>query len=249
MEYYEIVLASVVIFAAYLSRTTLGFADGLIAMPLLAVLMPLTVAVPLVALIGTLAACVLLLVERTKLQLRAAVGLIAAGLVGTPIGVWFLDGVDARVVKSVLGMMVVTFSAWCLWKPEAFSLKTNRMSPAFGFMAGVLGGAYNCPGPPLVVFGTLRQWAPDEFRPTLQGYFLVGGTAACLLHLAKGNMSHDVMILFAINVPIMAGAIVTGRWIVRRIDRDRFVRYVQFTLLLIGGMLLWNAATEFVRHE
>ena len=245
METYEIVLASVIIFAAYLSRTTLGFADGLIAMPLLAVLMPLTIATPLVAMIATLAAAVLLIVEGTHIQLRAATGLIVAGVMGAPIGIWLLDGVEERILKFVLGTVVTGFAVWCLWKPNAFLLRTNRTSPLFGLMAGVLGGAYNCPGPPLVIFGTLRKWAPDEFRATLQGYFLVGGAATCVLHSVKGNMTSDVMFLFAINLPVLATSILVGRWATRRIKPERFVRYVQIMLLIIGGAMCWDAVQEF----
>jgi hypothetical protein len=30
-------------------------------------------------------------------------------------------------------------------------------------------------GPPLVIYGTLRQWSPEQFRATRQGYFLPAG--------------------------------------------------------------------------
>ena len=49
----------------------------------------------------------------------------------------------------------------------------------FGFFAGILGGAYNTNGPPVVIYGSLRKWSPATFRATLQGYFFMAAFFCC----------------------------------------------------------------------
>ena len=43
----------------------------------------------------------------------------------------------------------------------------------FGFVAGVLGAAYNTSGVVITIYATLRDWSPDRFRSTLQSYFCI----------------------------------------------------------------------------
>jgi len=47
----QLLLAALIIFGAYLMRGIAGFGSGLIAIPLLALMLPLTIAVPMVGLL------------------------------------------------------------------------------------------------------------------------------------------------------------------------------------------------------
>ena len=75
-------------------------------------------------------------------------------------------------MKSVLGLVIISFSAYSLLSRREHDLKNDSWAWLFGFGAGVLGGAYGMNGPPLVIYGSLRKWPPERFRATLQGYFL-----------------------------------------------------------------------------
>ena len=122
-------------------RGAFGFADALLAMPLLVLLMPVSAAAPLMAMIALLIAIVILLREWSALEVRSAALLIVFGMMGVPLGVQALDLVEAAIVKSVLGVVVISFSTWSLCKPEGFQLGSNRLAPIFGLLAGILGGA------------------------------------------------------------------------------------------------------------
>src|SRR5947209_6867464 len=161
-----------VIFLATLIRSAFGFGEALVAVPLLALLIPVEEAAPLATLVSITVAAVVVAQDWHKIHLRSAGWLVISTLFGIPVGLWLLTAVAEAVVKAILGVVIVGFSSYCLVSRGLFELKTDRLAWLFGLGAGVLGGAYGMNGPPLVIYGSLRRWSPEHFRATLQGYFL-----------------------------------------------------------------------------
>src|ERR1700739_3270567 len=79
--------------------------------------------------------------------------------------------VQEALVKGLLAVAIIGFSSYALASRGRWQLHTDRLGWVFGFVAGILGGAYGVNGPPLVIYGSLRRWSPEHFRATLQGYF------------------------------------------------------------------------------
>ena len=182
----------VVIFVATLIRSTFGFGEALIAVPLLALRLPVNIAAPLAVLVSTVIAGVVLVQDWRHVELRSAVGLILSALPGIPLGVLLLARGNQHVVKSVLGILIIGFSIYSLRAGTARRLSENHSAWLLGcgFLSGVLGGAYGMNGPPLAVYGALQKWTPQHFRATLQGYFLpaslVGGDRLCCAGAVDG---------------------------------------------------------------
>jgi uncharacterized protein len=105
----------------------------------------------------------------------------------------------------------------------------------------VLGGTYGMNGPPLAIFGALRRWSPQQFRATLQGYFLPASLLGLAGYAAIGLWRDAVTHYFLWSLPGIAIATLLGRWINRRIAGDRFIRFVYGGLVLIGSVLLVQA--------
>ncbi|MCJ7563715.1 MAG: sulfite exporter TauE/SafE family protein, partial [Candidatus Aminicenantes bacterium] len=158
-----------IVFAATLVRATFGFGDALIGMPLLALVISIREATPLMAFIGPTIAVVLLIKEWRHINLKSTLTLIVSTLVGIPIGLLFLKHIDENIVSLVLAVVILLFSLYNLIRPGLLRLKSDRPIFLFGLLAGILGAAYNANGPPVIVYGTLRGWKPESFRATLQG--------------------------------------------------------------------------------
>jgi uncharacterized membrane protein YfcA len=93
-------------------------------------------------------------------------------------------------------------------------------------------------GPPLVVYGALRRWSPQQFRATLQGYFLPVSLVGLAGYLYVGLWDAAVTRYFLWSLPGMTLGIVLGRALNRRIASDRFVRFLYLGLVLIGTVLV-----------
>src|SRR5213079_699758 len=138
--------------------------------------------------------------------------------------------VPGPVVKAVLAVVILAFAAYCLARRDPPELRDDRLAWLFGFGAGVLGGAYGMNGPPLVVYGALRRWPPEHFRATLQGYFLPASLVGMCGYWLAGLWVPAVTSYYLLSLPPALVAIFLGRIVNRRIQGQRFLRYVHVGL-------------------
>ncbi|MCJ7715254.1 MAG: sulfite exporter TauE/SafE family protein, partial [Anaerolineales bacterium] len=180
------ILVLVILFFSTFIRSALGFGDALIAMPLLAIVVGLQVATPLTAMGATTIAITILIRSWKKVEIKEAWRLVVATWIGIPVGIYFLKAAPEILVKSLLGILITGFGLFNLLVPKLPRLLTDKWAYLTGFIAGILGGAYNTNGPPIVIYGMLRRWDAEKFRATLQGYFLPTGAAILITHGLAG---------------------------------------------------------------
>lgn len=227
-----------VLFCSTLIRSTFGFGDALVAMPLLAVSLGMRTATPLVALVASTIAVAILAKSWRDVRWASAWRLVLSTAAGIPLGLLFLKGSHEDLMKIILASVIITYSTYSLVKPRLLTLKSEKAAFPFGFIAGILGGAYNTNGPPVVVYGTLRGWAPHDFRTTLQGYFLPTGLMIVLGHGLSGLWTQQVFKHYLIALPAVLIAIFLGSRLNRAIPKGRFDRYIHLLLIAIGIFLL-----------
>jgi uncharacterized membrane protein YfcA len=230
-----------ILFLATVIRSALGFGEALVAVPLLALAIPVTVAAPVAVLVSITVAAVVVVRDWRLIQLRSAARLIGATVFGAPLGLLLLAQAPEHTTKAVLGVVIVGVSGYFLMVPRRSALTSDRFAWLFGFAAGILGGAYGMNGPPLAIYGTLRGWTPEQFRATLQGYFLPASVAVMAGYWYIGLWTPAVTSYYLIALPWIACAIVAGRWLARRLDVKTFVVWVHAGLVVIGLILLTQA--------
>jgi uncharacterized membrane protein YfcA len=230
-----------VIFLATLIRSAFGFGEALVAVPLLAFLIPVEVATPLAVLCSITVAGVVVAQDWHKVHVRSAGWLVLSTMFGIPLGLLLLTSVSETVVKTILAVIIIAFSSYCLASRTPLELKDDRFAWLFGFGAGVLGGAYGMNGPPLVIYGTLRRWSAEHFRATLQGYFLPASIVGMVGYWFAGLWVLEVNRLFLFSLPAVLAAILLGRMVNRRLARHSFLPYVHIALILIAIVLLFQS--------
>lgn len=230
-----------VVFLATLIRSVFGFGEALIAVPLLALLIPVEQAVPLATLVSITVAAVVVAQDWHKIHVRSAGWLVLLTLFGIPLSLWLLIAVAERIVKAILGVVIIAFSLYSLIGRSRYELKNDRLAWLFGFSAGILGGAYGMNGPPLVIFGSLRHWSPQHFRATLQGYFLPASLLGMCGYWLAGPWIRDVTRYYFWSLPLSVAAIFLGRTINQRLSAGAFLRYIHAGLLVVGTPLLVQA--------
>jgi hypothetical protein len=233
----------IVIFIATLIRSTFGFGEALIAVPLLALRIPIPVAAPLAVMVSVLVAGVVVVQDWRKIEIRSAAGLVASSLAGIPLGLLLLTQVNPQVTKVVLGLVIAGFSIYSLTARTRLHLEKDHplWLLAAGFCSGVLGGAYGMNGPPLAIYGSLRRWPPQLFRATLQGYFLPASLIGLAGYAVVGLWAPEVIRYFLLSLPGIIVAIVLGRALNRRLNGERFLQYTYIGLIVIGLILVGQA--------
>jgi len=237
MDSFETVILPIVFIAA-LTRSTFGFGDAMVGMPLLAMAIGLNTATPLVGLMGITASATILIKHWRDVHLKSVGLLIIFTVSGIPIGILLLKRVNEDIMKSILAFVIVTFSLYRIFKPRFFALANDKLAWLFGLASGMLGAAYNTNGPPVVIYGTLRGWDPEKFRATLQGYFFPTGSLIAIGHCIGGLWTKPVLVNYALSLPVILIAIFLGGRINRKIPRARFDNYIYVFLVILGICLL-----------
>ncbi len=227
-----------ILFLSTFIRSALGFGDALIAMPLLAMVVGLQVATPLVAMGASTIAFTILLKSWRKVEIKAAWRLVLSTWIGIPIGIYFLKAAPEPLVKSLLGILLIGFGSYNLFVPDLPRLLNEKWAYLTGLIAGILGGAYNTNGPPVVVYGILRRWDPEKFRATLQGYFLPTGFAILITHGLAGMWTSEVIRLYGYSLPIIIGAVLVGEKVNQIIPQGKFDKIIYGFLVVIGFFLI-----------
>jgi hypothetical protein len=230
----------IVILLATLIRSTFGFGEALVAVPLLALRIPVAIAAPLAVLMSVTVAGVVVVQDWEKIHLRSAGWLVFATLFGIPLGLFLLIHGNANAAKASLAIIIIAFSIYSLSGRARLRLHSdNRLWLVIcGFIAGVLGGAYGLNGPPLVVYGAMRQWSPQHFRATLQAYFFPASLITLLSYWFAGLWTWPVARYYFLSLPLALIAIFLGRAANHRLRGDVYLKYVYAGLIVTGIVLL-----------
>lgn len=239
-------LAMLILFFGTLIRSSLGFGEALIAVPLLALVMPVETAAPVAVLISITIALQILLQDWRKVHFRSAGWLILSTLFGIPLGLWLLRSASEPIVKTILAVVILAFSAFALSHRLRGALHNDRHAWMFGFLAGILGGAYGMNGPPLALYGSLRRWHPEHFRATLQAYFLPASMAGMSGYWLARLWTPAVNHFYIASLPGVVLAVVAGRALNRRLEPHKFTTYVYVGLAVTGLVLLAQSLPRLV---
>ncbi|MCD6424704.1 MAG: sulfite exporter TauE/SafE family protein [Anaerolineales bacterium] len=231
-------LVLAILFLSTFIRSALGFGDALIAMPLLAIVVGLQVATPLTAMGATTIATIILIKAWKKVDMQAAWRLVITTWIGIPIGIYFLKAAPEVLVKSLLGIIITGFGLYNLIVPNLPRLLNENWAYLTGLIAGILGGAYNTNGPPVVIYGMLRRWDSEKFRATLQGYFLPTGAAILISHGIAGMWTPQVVHLYLYSIPVIIGAVLIGGKVNQLIPQGKFDKVIYGFLVIIGILLI-----------
>ncbi|MBC8391004.1 MAG: sulfite exporter TauE/SafE family protein [Deltaproteobacteria bacterium] len=227
----------IIIFVASFVGSTFGFGFGIIAMPLLAMFIDIKTAAPLISMTGLLICIYNLLLSREKISFSNVWRLVIACAVGVPIGLYMLNGVPDSYLKVVLAVIIILFAIYSLMGGIRSTM--HAVWPAFGFglVAGIINGACNMGGPPVIIYGALKRWPPATFRTTLFSFFLPSSIMVIIGQASTGLITPTVMGFFLPVLPLLVLSLVISANLAQRIPVERFNRSIHFALLFLGTSL------------
>jgi uncharacterized protein len=238
LDVIEVLAIAGIIALASFVRSAIGFGMGLIAMPLLGLVMDIAVATPMLALSGMAMSIVIVGQDWKKVEWKSLRFLLVGAILGTPIGILLLKQLPPEPIKYLLGAIVILFSLHGLFGRKPLPFRPSRtVELALGFVSGTFASGFNIGGPPLVAYGAIRGWKPSVFRASLQAYFMIAGIVALISHGAAGLWTTTVFWLAAVTLPAMIVGTLLGRWANQRIDPSRFQGLIYVVLLILGALL------------
>ena len=228
-----------ILFLAAFTQGLSGFGVALVAMALLPKIIGIKDAIVLVALIAFIVDFGVLLRYRDSLQFKKVLPLILASFVGVPLGIFLLRRADEGLALAILGIILVGYSLYALSGLNLPELKGKAWAYGTGFFGGLLGGAYNTPGPPIIMYASCKKWEPDVFKGNLQTFFLQNSIIVILGHWLSGNFTADILSLFWRGLPYLLAGLFTGLAMDKWINPEVFRKIVLVLLVVMGLRLIF----------
>jgi len=235
----ELILAVVILVGAYLIRGITGFGSGLIAIPLLALMLPITIVVPMIGLLDYSASLSHGINHRKSIQWREIVPLLPFSLVGVLSALYIFKTVDGELLKQILGGFILLYAFYSIFGHNPRGQISRKWSFIGGGFGGLIGTLFGTGGPFYVIYLQLRGLGKTEFRATIAIIFMLDGAARIVGYFLSGFYSVDTITLVVVSIPVMAGAMYIGGHIHTNISPDSFKRAIGFVLLGSGAALLF----------
>ena len=214
-----------------------GFGIGLVALSLLPFFVPLATVVPLITLYTAAFALVMTIQLRRDVMFSQLVSLLIGTVLVAPVGVWVLEAFPLPLLKRLIGLILMGVVAieWCGAYPE--KLSGRYWGLCAGGLAGLLGGAFGTPGPPVILYAVAQGWSPRVMKAMLQAFFLVNQSVIVMNHWWAGLLTREVAWLACLYVVPSAIGVAAGIHLFDRIDQVRF-RRLTFALLFVLGLAM-----------
>jgi len=230
--------AAAILALAFFVRGIAGFGSGLIAIPLLALFLPLPVVVPLMALLDYLAAATHGLRHRDAIQWRDLLPLLPFTLAGSLIALYLLHHADTEQLKGYLGGFVLLYALYSLSGLAPHSQHSRGWAAPGGLLGGLVGTLFGTGGPFYVIYLHLRTLDKLAFRATVAAVFLIDGAIRLTGYVVTGLVDRDILLLMLAGLPVMLGAMYAGGHVHTTLSQRGFSRLISLLLLGSGLALL-----------
>lgn len=233
--------ALLVVFVASGTQGFLGFGFGIAAMTGLALSFDIVHSAGVVNVTGLLVNVGIFYSLRQHI-LWDSVRWIAPGVIaGVAIGVLALASIPGPGMVRVLGLTIVAIAAWNLVAPSLERPRSRGVDVAVGTISGVLGGAFNTGGPPLVAHLYSLPGPPERAKATIQTLFMVIGLSRMPIAASQGLMGRQVFVDSALLAPVVLLGLWCGVRLGRRVPPERFRRIAWIALGALGLLLAVGA--------
>lgn len=236
----EFLLILLIIFVGSLTQGMTGFGFAMVTIPLLSMIIDIKFAVVLAVLCGTVINLGLVVQMRKEIKLGEVKNLIIGNLIGTPIGAYLLTSFDSSLLKQLLGFCILIFLIFTIFKiikPVGLDRKWGYL---FGFFAGVLGGALNTSGPPILIFMFLQGWDKVEQKAALSGFFITASAASIISYTAMDIITLEIFKEFLYVLPVVLAGIFLGHYLFGKVSTKFYNKLVLIGLSLITIFLIFK---------
>jgi len=189
------IIPSLIIFVAFTFEAIFGWGGGLISIPLLSLLLPISDSVSLVLFFQL--SLGLLFIKHLNLQfVKVNLFFIFFLVIGTIIGTLTLFAFNDEILKKILGIFILVY----LVKDLFFSnikVPINYLSKVIvGFFGGVFQGQLGCGGPPISIYFSSLNLSKSDFRISMILSLLIACMIRMILTFVSLPFTKDFLVIY-----------------------------------------------------
>ncbi|WP_374569399.1 sulfite exporter TauE/SafE family protein [Ideonella sp.] len=226
-----------------LSKSGFGAGFGALAVPLMALAVPVpqaaAIMLPLLAIMDAMGLAALIR-QRDKALVRL---LLPAGLIGTVIGTLLFGVLSAKTVAGVVGVITLAFLAIRI----AFPPRADAPPPPrwLGWLLGATSGftsfVAHAGGPPVSFYVLPLKLPPMVFTATMSVFFAAINASKWVPYAWLGLIDLRNLSTSLALAPFAPVGVWLGLHVVRRLDPVWFYRLFHIGMALTGSKLVYDA--------
>lgn len=236
----QLISAFFILVTAYVLRGITGFGSGLIAIPLLALMLPISVVVPAVSILDYTASLSHGLKHRRNIQWRQLLPLLPFTLLGILLALYLFNTLDAQLLKQFLGAFLITYALYTLITVKLPLHNSRLWAVPGGILGGLISTLFGTGGPFYVIYFQLHGLGKAAFRATIATILLLDGTTRIIAYYMSDFYNQETLILIAAGFPVMAISLYAGGHVHTNISHQTIQKGIGVLLLVSGGALLFK---------
>ena len=234
----ELACTALIIATGYLVRGVAGFGSGLIAIPLLALMLPVTAVVPMVVFLDYVASASQGVKDRGEVQWREILPLLPSVPLGVLTGLYLYTAVDTALLTKALGWFILLYAAYSLVARATEEVGSRLWAIPAGGFGGLIGTLFGTGGPFYVIFLKHRGLTKTQFRATFATVFLLDGAGRLIGYAYSGLFTRDLVLIALCSLPIMLAGLYIGGHIHTNLSQRAFQTAISGLLLISGASLV-----------
>ena len=240
------IVAVLAVFIVALSKSGLVGSLGLVAVPMLSLVMPARDAAGMMLPLLLVMDAIAIWTYRKDANWHILRIMLPGAAIGTLIG-WALWAVvsDAMVLLFV-GVITLLFilDALLPLRKKLEGLPPSRPWGAFwGGFAGFTSFISHTGGPPFQIYVLPQRLTPVNYAGTTAFFFAIVNTAKLVPYFFLGQLNVANLTTGAMLVPVAIAGVVIGVWAVRRISVKRFYQLTYWLVFLLSLKLIYDGVT------
>jgi len=219
-----------------------GFGAAMIAMPLIAPFIDLSIAVPSCTLIVLTLNCQVGWTFRKYIEWQYVKGIFIGAIPGVILSVFALEYLSEQMLKIGMGCFIFVYALWSLFADKG---GVKVISPAWGYLAGVLsstlGMAFGFNGPPLAAYIAYSGCSAKAVKGLLGVGFIVTGIFIVGAKGLTGQIDSKVMLVYLVATPAVLIGSKVGIWLSARLNEYSYRKILFISLAAMGMNIVVQA--------
>jgi uncharacterized membrane protein YfcA len=231
-----LIVLTIGIFFGFFIQSIIGFAGGLVALPFLLCVMPLSEAVSYISIFYLISTPIYLVKEWQDVDKQLLKNLAVSSFFGVLAGIIVLKFGKPLILKKALGIFILLFVVNSL-RVEKDIPSSPKLKPFFGFLGGFFSGVFSTGGPLYVMIVQKETTNVKTFRATMFGTLGLVTVMRIPVLIIGGVMTMKEVYNSMYVLPFFILALFLGKKVYLKLD-DILIKKIILVLLFVSGIML-----------
>lgn len=219
-----------------------GFAGGagVLAVPLLALVMPVPQAAALTLPLLIVMDAKAVWLYRHHILLPNLNAILPAALVGITLGGFALAWVPEKVLQVALGCFAMLFAVWGRLVSFFRKIRSRWMAWGWAGLSGFSSTLLHAGGPPINIYFISRNYSKLVWLGTASVFFAVMNLVKLVPYSLNNQWQAEFVEVWLWLIPVAIAGIWLGHWLQNRISDKQFMLCCRMLLFVSGAVLIFK---------